>query len=71
MSRIQFAGIMLGAPWEIGAPIFDEYSGTLVCVSREYAGKSEQLSTVAGPGIHHQEQRGNGEHYRAVNRLPG
>jgi hypothetical protein len=71
MSRIQIPGILLGAPCEVGAPIFYENSGTFDCVSREYVLKAEQLSTVAGRGIHQQEQRGNGEHYRAVNRLPG
>jgi hypothetical protein len=71
MSRIQFPGSTLGAPREDGAPISYENSGTFVCMSREYILKAEQLFTVAGRGIHHQEQRGNGEQYRAVNRLPG
>jgi hypothetical protein len=71
MNRVQIAVIMVGAPWETGAPISHEYSGTLECDSREYAVRSEELSTVVGPEIHHQEQRGNGEQYRAVNRLPG
>jgi hypothetical protein len=71
MSGIQFDGITVGAPWEIGAPTLHESSGTLACALRENAVKTEQLSTVAGSGIHYQEQRGNGEQYRAVNRLPG
>jgi ribosomal protein L7Ae-like RNA K-turn-binding protein len=61
----------VGAPREEGAPISYENSGTFVFISREYVLKAEQLSKVAGRGIHHQEQRGNGEQYRAVNRLPG
>lgn len=71
MSRLEFSEIMMGAPWETGAPISYEYLGTSVCFSREYAVKTEHRSSVAGQGIHHQEQRGNGEQYRAVNRLPG
>jgi hypothetical protein len=69
--QITVPGSMLGAPREDGAPISYENSGTFVYISREYVLKAEQLPTVAGRGIHHQEQRGNGEQYRAVNRLPG